>query len=53
MSTEALLLVEFKIESLDMFNDMTMLDLHTYIKMMEHQIEKRNKRYSNTRQLAA
>lgn len=52
MNTEALLFVEFKINSFGMFDQMTMLDMHAYISMLEHQIEKRNKRYSNTKQLA-
>lgn len=52
MNTEALLFVEFKINTFGLFDNMTMLDMHTYISMMERQIEKKNKRYSNTKQLA-
>lgn len=52
LNTEALLFVEFKINTFNIFDQMTMLDMHTYIAMIEHQIEKRNKRYSNTKQLA-
>ena len=52
MNTEALLFVEFKIDSFGMFDDMTVLDMHTYISMIEHQVEKRNKKYSNGKQLA-
>ena len=52
MNTEALLFVEFKVDSFGMFDDMTVLDMHTYIGMIEHQVEKRNKKYSNGKQLA-
>lgn len=49
MNTEAMLFVEFHVNCFDMFNDMTMLDMHAYIGMMEKHIEKKNKRYSNTK----
>ena len=52
MNTETLLFVEFKINAFGMFDDMTMLDMHTYISMIENQIEKRNKKYSNGKHLA-
>ena len=52
MNTETLLFVEFKIHAFGMFDDMTVLDMHTYIAMIEHQMEKRNKKYSNGKQLA-
>ena len=52
MNTETLLFVEFKLDSFGMFDNMTMLDMHTYIGMMEHQMKKKNNRYSNTKQLA-
>jgi len=52
MNTETLLFVEFKIDAFGMFDDMTLLDMHTYIAMIEHQVEKRNKKYSNGKQLA-
>lgn len=52
MNTETLLFIEFKINAYGMFDDMTVLDMHTYIAMIEHQVEKRNKRYSNGKQLA-
>ena len=52
MNTETLLFIEFKIDAYGMFDDMTVLDMHTYIAMIEHQVEKRNKRYSNGKQLA-
>ena len=52
MNTETLLFVEFKINAFGMFDDMTVLDMHTYIAMIEHQVEKRNKKYSNGKHLA-
>lgn len=52
MNTEALLFVEFKTDAFGMFDDMTVLDFHTYVAMIEHQVEKRNKKYSNGKQLA-
>lgn len=52
MNTETLLFVEFKIDAFGMFDDMTMLDMNTYVDMIEHQIEKKNKKYSNGKQLA-
>ena len=52
MNTETLLFVEFKIDAFGMFDEMTLLDMHTYIGMIEHQIEKRNKKFSNGKQLA-
>lgn len=52
MNTETLLFVEFKVDAFGMFDDMALLDMHTYIAMIEHQVEKRNKKYSNGKQLA-
>ena len=52
MNTEALLFVEFRINSFGMFDDMALLDFSTYIGMMEVKLEERSKRYSNTKQLA-
>lgn len=52
MTTEALLFVEYRLDAFGLFDDMSMLDMHTYIGMIEHQIEKRNKRYSNSKHLA-
>lgn len=52
MNTETLLFVEFKIDAFGMFDDMTMLDMNTYVDMIEHQVEKKNKKYSNGKQLA-
>ena len=53
MTTEALLFVEFHINTFGIFDNMSLLDMHAYIGMLEHQIGKRNKRYSNTKQLAS
>lgn len=36
MNTEALLFVEFKLDAFGLFDNMTMLDMHTYISLMEH-----------------
>ena len=52
MNTETLLFIEFKIDAFGMFDDMPLLDMHTYVSMIEHQVEKRNKKYSNGKQLA-
>lgn len=52
INTEVLLMTEFHMDSIGMFDDLTLLDLHFYIKRMEKNIEERNKRYSNTKALA-
>lgn len=36
MNTEALLFIEFKIDAFGIFDDMTLLDMHAYISMLEH-----------------
>ena len=52
MKTEIMLTIEFKFNAFGMFDDMTVLDMHTYIDMIEHQLEKRSKKFSNGKQLA-
>ena len=52
MNTETLLFVEFKINAFGMFDDMTVLDMHTYIAMIEQQVETRNKQSANGKHLA-
>lgn len=42
LNTEILLLTEFKLDSVDMFNNLTLLDLHYYINRMEKNIEQKN-----------
>jgi len=36
MNTEALMMIEFHIDSFNIFDDMTLLDMHTYVGMLEH-----------------
>jgi hypothetical protein len=52
MNTETLLLIEYHIDAFNIFDDMTMLDMHTYIGMIEHQVEKKNKKLSNATKLS-
>lgn len=52
LNTEAVLFVEFKINSIEIFDNLAMIDLYSYVGRFEHLIEKKNKQYSNTKQLA-
>lgn len=52
MNTETMLTIEFKFNAFGMFDEMSLLDMHTYMDMIEHQLEKQSKRFSNGKQLA-
>ena len=52
LSTETLLLTEFHFNTLNMFDDMTLLDFQFYINQIEKNVGEKNKRYSNTKMLA-
>lgn len=52
LSTEALLLTEFHFNTLNMFDNMTLLDFQFYINSIEKNIGEKSKRYSNSKLLA-
>ena len=52
INTEILLLTEFHINAIDLFNNLTLLDLYAYIAGIEKNVADKNKRYSNTKALA-
>ena len=46
------MMIEFHIDSFNIFDNMTLLDMHTYVGMLEHQIENKNKKLSNATKIS-